>query len=148
MFGKPTVIQNVETLGNLPLILRNGADWWKSLGKDGFAGHKFISVSGDVKNPDVYLVPVGTTLADLLEQCGGMKDGKKLAAVMPGGASSNFLGPDKLDTPLDFKTLADAGSMLGSGAAVFLAAPAGAWLTGQSLVIDGGASIVSGAPSA
>ena len=119
--GKPTLMNNVETFAHTVGILRNGVDWWRSLGKGDHAGHKFISVSGDVADPKVVLVPMGTTLRELLEECGGMKDGRPLAAVAPGGASSNCLPPDKLDTPLDFDTLAKAGSMLGSGAAVFVA---------------------------
>jgi formate dehydrogenase beta subunit len=121
LWGMPTLINNVETFAHVAGIAKNGVEWWKALGKPGFAGHKFISVSGDVVNPGVHLVAMGTTLRELLALCGGMKDGKKLMAIAPGGASSNFLPADKLDVPLDFKTLADAGSMLGSGAAVFIA---------------------------
>jgi len=102
-------------------ILARGLDWWRGLGVRGHAGHKFISVSGDVVRPQVRLVPFGTTLRELLEACGGMRDGRTLAAIAPGGASSHFLPPDRLDVELDFETLTDAGSMLGSGAAVFVA---------------------------
>ena len=77
-------------------------------------------MSGDVADPKVVLVPMGTTLRELLELCGGPRDGLPLLAVAPGGASSNFLTSDRLDTAIDFQTLADAGSMLGSGAAVFV----------------------------
>ncbi len=121
LWNKPTLMNNVETFAHATGILNRGVDWWNALGAEGFAGHKFISVSGDVANPGVQLIPVGTTLRGLLERCGGMKDGKALAAVAPGGASSNFLPPDKLDTPMDFKPLADVGSMLGSGATVYVA---------------------------
>ena len=121
LWGMPTLINNVETFAHATGIVKNGLDWWKSLGKPGFAGHKFISVSGDVANPGVYLIPMGATIRELLERCGGMRDGRTLKAIAPGGASSNFLPADKLDVPMDFKTLADAGSMLGSGAAVFVA---------------------------
>lgn len=120
LWGQPTLINNVETFAHSVGIVGRGVEWWEGLGRDGFAGHKFISVSGDVAKPGVQLVPMGTTLRELLELCGGMKDGKELAAIAPGGASSNFLPADKLDVPIDFKTLADAGSMLGSGAAVFV----------------------------
>jgi NADH:ubiquinone oxidoreductase subunit F (NADH-binding)/NADH:ubiquinone oxidoreductase subunit E len=120
LWGKPTLINNVETVAHATGILRNGLEWWRSLGKPGFAGHKFISVSGDVAEPRVVLVPLGTTLGELLAQCGGMRDGRRLAAIVPGGASSNFLPPDRLDVPIDFKTLEDAGSMLGSGAVLFI----------------------------
>jgi NADH:ubiquinone oxidoreductase subunit F (NADH-binding) len=121
LHGKPTVINNVETFANIPGIVRNGADWWKGLGTAGFAGPKMISVSGHVEKPGVYEVPLGTTVGALLELAGGVSGGRKLLAVMPGGASSNFLGPEALAVPLDFTALQNAGSMLGSGAVVFLA---------------------------
>lgn len=121
LWDQPTLMNNVETFAHATGILKNGVDWWRALGKGDHAGHKFISVSGDVAQPGVHLIPMGSSIGDLLERCGGMKDGRKLAAVAPGGASSNFLGPDSLDIPMDFETLAEAGSMLGSGAAVFVA---------------------------
>jgi NADH:ubiquinone oxidoreductase subunit F (NADH-binding) len=121
LFGRPTLINNVETLAHGVGIIDRGADWWRGLGREGYAGHKFISVSGDVARPGVSLVPVGSTLGELLERHGGMKDGAALLAVAPGGASSNFLGPEALDVALDFDAMAAAGSMLGSGAAIFVA---------------------------
>lgn len=121
LYGKPTLMNNVETFAHATAILNRGLDWWRDLGRGEHAGHKFISVSGDVVRPGVVLIPFGATLGDLLDACGGMRDGKPLAAIMPGGASSNFLRADQLDVPIDFQTLADAGSMLGSGAAVFVA---------------------------
>jgi NADH:ubiquinone oxidoreductase subunit F (NADH-binding) len=114
-------MNNVETFAHVVGIVRGGVEWWNSLGKDGHSGHKFISVSGDVAEPGVQLIPMGATLGELLDLSGGMKDGKTLAAVAPGGASSNFLTPECLSVPIDFDTLAEAGSMLGSGAAVYLA---------------------------
>jgi NADH:ubiquinone oxidoreductase subunit F (NADH-binding)/NADH:ubiquinone oxidoreductase subunit E len=120
LWNRPTLINNVETVAHATGILRNGVDWWRSLGKSGFAGHKFISVSGDVAEPRVVLVPFGTTLGELLKCCGGMRDGRRLAAIVPGGASSNFVPPERLDVPIDFETLAAAGSMLGSGAVIFI----------------------------
>ncbi len=120
LWDKPTLINNVETFAHAAGILKKGLDWWKSLGRPGFPGHKFISVSGDVAKPGVYLIAMGAPLRELLAMAGGMKDGRKLIAIAPGGASSNFLPPDRLDVPIDFKTLGDAGSMLGSGAAVFV----------------------------
>ena len=84
-------------------------------------GLKFFAVSGQVQRPGVYCVPMGSTARQLLELAGGVADGRSLGAIQPGGASSNFLGPDQLDVPLDFDTLAKAGSMLGSGALVVLA---------------------------
>jgi NADH:ubiquinone oxidoreductase subunit F (NADH-binding)/NADH:ubiquinone oxidoreductase subunit E len=120
LHGCPTLINNVETFAHATGILKNGVDWWRSLGAAGFTGHKFISVSGDVAEPGVHLVPMGTTLRSLLSRCGGMREGQRLAAIAPGGASSNFLSPEHLDVPLDFETLERAGSMLGSGAVVFV----------------------------
>jgi len=122
LWNQPTLINNVETFAHATGILRKGSDWWASLGKSDHAGHKFISVSGDVERPGVLLVPVGITLGELLELCGGMRGGQDLLAIVPGGASSNFLPPDKLDVELDFETLEAAGSMLGSGAAIFIGA--------------------------
>jgi NADH:ubiquinone oxidoreductase subunit F (NADH-binding)/NADH:ubiquinone oxidoreductase subunit E len=120
LWNKPTLFNNVETFAHLTGILRNGVEWWHSLGEGDHSGHKFISVSGDVERPGVVLVPMGTTLGELLECCGGMRDGQKLVAVAPGGASSNFLPANRLDVAIDFETLEAVGSMLGSGAAVFV----------------------------
>ena len=121
LFGQPTLVNNVETLAHAAAIAERGPDWWHGLAPEGFAGHKFMAVSGDVAEPGVVLVPFGTPLRALLEGCGGMRDGATLAAVAPGGASSLFLPPDALDVALDFDALAEAGSMLGSGAAIFVA---------------------------
>jgi NADH:ubiquinone oxidoreductase subunit F (NADH-binding) len=118
LHGKPTVINNVETLAAAAVIWRRGADWWRAQGVRGASGLKFISVSGHVARPGVHEIPMGTTVAELIDRCGGMAEGMKLLAFAPGGASSNFLPASKADVPLDFKTLADAGSMLGSGALV------------------------------
>lgn len=120
LWNQPTLMNNVETFVHATGILCNGTDWWEALGAEGHAGHKFISVSGAVAEPKVVLVPMGSSLRELLDLCGGTRDGAKLLAIAPGGASSNFLAADKRDTAIDFETLADAGSMLGSGAAVFV----------------------------
>jgi NADH:ubiquinone oxidoreductase subunit F (NADH-binding) len=121
LFGCPTLINNVETYAHATAILHRGAAWWHSLGRQGFTGHKFLSVSGDVTHPGVSLVPFGTTIREVLELCGGMLGGQELETFAPGGASSRFLGPEHLDTPVDFDALADAGSMLGAGSLVFVA---------------------------
>ena len=121
LFQKPTLINNVETLVHAVSIVAKGSDWWHGLGRVGFSGHKFMSTSGDVEDPGVSLVPIGTTLAELLELHGGIKEGRALLAVAPGGASSNFLGAEALELPLDFDSLAKAGTMLGSGATIFVA---------------------------
>jgi NADH:ubiquinone oxidoreductase subunit F (NADH-binding) len=118
LWGKPTLINNVETFHYVPAIAGKGVDWWRAQGKGTHAGLKFISVSGHVGRPGVYCVPMGTSVAELIEQAGGMLDGRGLAAFAPGGASSNFLAADKADVALDFSSLQEAGSMLGSGALV------------------------------
>jgi formate dehydrogenase beta subunit len=121
LWGKPTLMNSVETFAHVPIIAQRGADWWKRQGTGGGSGLKFFAVSGHVERPGVYCVPMGTTARQLLELAGGVSGGRRLAAIQPGGASSNFLGPDQLDVPLDFDALAKAGSMLGSGALVVLA---------------------------
>jgi len=133
LWKQPTLFNNVETFAHATGILYHGVDWWRSLGVSGHAGHKFISVSGDVERPGVVLVPMGTTLRELLERCGGMRSGQELVAVAPGGASSNFLPPDRLDVEIDFDTLQAAGSMLGSGAAVFVGESSDLFEAGLSL---------------
>ncbi len=121
LWAQPTLINNVETFAHAAAIAQRGVAWWRALGRPGFAGHKFVAVSGDVEHPGVVLVPFGITLGELLERCGGVRGGRALLAVAPGGASSRFLPPDRLDVPVDFETLQEAGSMLGSGAAIFVA---------------------------
>jgi NADH:ubiquinone oxidoreductase subunit F (NADH-binding)/NADH:ubiquinone oxidoreductase subunit E len=122
LFGQPTVINNVETLVHAVGISHWGVEWWKGRGRGAFVGQKFVSTSGDVARPGVELFAMGTPIAELLEAHGGIKDGAEVLAIAPGGASSNFLGPEALDLPLDFDALAQAGTMLGSGAVVFVAA--------------------------
>ncbi len=121
LHGRPTLINNVETLVHAVSIVERGPDWWHARGRAGFSGHKFLSVSGQVERPGVSLFAMGTTLREVLAAHGGMQADAPVRAVAPGGASSNFLGPEALDLPLDFDALAAAGTMLGSGAAVFVA---------------------------
>ncbi len=122
LFGKPTVINNVETFAMIPGILLNGASWWAGHGQNGASGLKFFAVSGHVKQPGIYEVPLGITARDLLfDRAGGIRHGHTLKAFAPGGASSGFLPASMVDTPLDFRSLAEAGSMLGSGAVVAVA---------------------------
>jgi NADH:ubiquinone oxidoreductase subunit F (NADH-binding)/NADH:ubiquinone oxidoreductase subunit E len=120
LWGKPTLMNSVETFAAIPVILQRGGQWWKDQGINGGTGLKFFAISGHIARPDVYCVPMGTTARELIQLAGGVPDGMQLQAFQPGGASSNFLGPDELDVPLDFKPLADAGSMLGSGAVVVI----------------------------
>ncbi|MGH3298782.1 MAG: NAD(P)H-dependent oxidoreductase subunit E, partial [Trebonia sp.] len=126
LHGKPTLMNSVETFAHVPVIGLRGADWWNAQGAPPAAdathvGLKFFAVSGHVERPGVYCVPMGTTARELLDLAGGVTGGQELGAIQPGGASSNFIGPDQLDVELDFGTLAAAGSMLGSGAMVVMA---------------------------
>ena len=121
LWGKPTLMNSVETFAHIPVIVERGAEWWRSQGVNGATGLKFFAVSGDVETPGVYCVPMGTTGRDLLSVAGGVRGGAEVAGIQPGGASSNFLGPEGLDVPLDFGPVAEAGSMLGSGALVVIA---------------------------
>jgi NADH:ubiquinone oxidoreductase subunit F (NADH-binding)/NADH:ubiquinone oxidoreductase subunit E len=121
LHGQPTLMNSVETFAHVPVIARRGAAWWKAQGAGEHDGLKFFAVSGHVERPGVYCVPMGTTARELLEKAGGVSGGRPLGAIQPGGASSNFLGPDQLDVALDFGSLRDAGSMLGSGALVVMA---------------------------
>ncbi len=121
LFQCPTVINNVETLANVPAIILNGAEWFvkKGLPKDG--GTRIFGVSGMVKNPGIYELPLGTNLRKIIsEVAGGMKDGKTLKAVVPGGMSAPILKADELDLPMDFDSLVGAGSMLGSAAIIVI----------------------------
>jgi NADH:ubiquinone oxidoreductase subunit F (NADH-binding) len=121
LHGKPTLMNSVETFAHVPIIATNGAAWWNDQGRGDHNGLKFFAVSGHVTSPGVYCVPMGTTARELLAKAGGVSDGRKLGAIQPGGASSNFIGPGDLDIELDFATLQAAGSMLGSGAMVVMA---------------------------
>jgi formate dehydrogenase beta subunit len=121
LHGKPTLMNSVETFAHVPVIAVRGAEWWNAQGRDDHAGLKFFAVSGHVERPGVYCVPMGTTVRELLDLAGGVAGGRRLGAIQPGGASSNFIGPDQLDVELDFGTLQEAGSMLGSGALVVMA---------------------------
>ncbi|MEA2384843.1 MAG: formate dehydrogenase beta subunit [Solirubrobacteraceae bacterium] len=121
LWGKPTLMNSVETFASVPIILENGADWWKEQGINGATGLKFFAVSGHVEHPAVYCVKAGATTRDLIDLAGGVTEGRAVGAFQPGGASSNFLGPEHLDVPLDWKPLQEAGSMLGSGALTVVA---------------------------
>jgi formate dehydrogenase beta subunit len=122
LWNKPTVINNVETFANVPPILMRGVDWYKAQGAGGSYGLKFIGVSGDVVRPGVYEVPMGTPVSELIfREAGGVLGGKKLKAFAPSGPSSGYLPASMAGVKLDFKALAEAGSMLGSGALVVCA---------------------------
>ncbi len=122
LWGKPTLINNVETFAWVPVILSHGADWFKAQGQNGATGLKFFALSGHVRQPGVYEVPLGITAGELIFKHGGGINGrKKLKAFSPGGASSGFLPASMADVPLEFRSLAQVGSMLGSGAVVAVA---------------------------
>ena len=117
LYNKPTVVNNVETLANLPHIVNRGAEWFASIGSPPKStGTRIFCVSGHIKRPGNYEVPMGITFRELIdEHAGGMRFDKKLKAIIPGGASAAFFTDRHLDVKLDFESVAQAGSMLGSG---------------------------------
>ncbi len=115
LFGRPTVVNNVETLINVPLILRLGGAAFASIGTEGSTGPKLFCVSGHVVTPGVYEVPFGVTLRELIDLAGGLSTGRQLQTVLLGGAAGVFVGPDELDMPLTFEGTRAAGATLGSG---------------------------------
>jgi NADH-quinone oxidoreductase subunit F len=123
LYNKPTVINNVETLTNLPMILANGADWYKFMGTSDSAGIKIFSLSGRVRKPGNYELPFGTTFRQLIyEHGGGVQDGRSVKAIMPAGASSSFIVADDkvLDTPMDYASVHGLGADLGSASVIVI----------------------------
>jgi len=121
LFGKPTTINNTETFAAVPFIFQVGAEAYAGLGKPNNGGTKIFSISGDVTNPGNYEIPLGTPFATLLELAGGMRDGKKIKAVIPGGSSVPVVRGDvMMATDMDYDSVAKAGSMLGSGAVIVM----------------------------
>ncbi|MBI5826241.1 MAG: NADH-quinone oxidoreductase subunit NuoF [Deltaproteobacteria bacterium] len=122
LYGKPTVINNVETLSCIPAIIEKGPEWFAGIGPAKSPGPKIYCVSGHVKKPGLYELAMGATARDIIfNHCGGMlRDDRALKAVIPGGVSAPLLTPKDLDTPLDFDSLAAKGSMLGSGAVIVM----------------------------
>jgi formate dehydrogenase beta subunit len=122
LFGKPTLINNVETFAFVPAILLRGAEWFQGQGQNNSAGLKFLALSGQVQRPGVYEVALGLPATQLIfDYGGGVPHGHSLKAFSPGGASSGFLPASMVDIPLEFQALAQVGSMLGSGAVVVVA---------------------------
>ncbi|MGP6158133.1 MAG: NADH-ubiquinone oxidoreductase-F iron-sulfur binding region domain-containing protein, partial [Vulcanimicrobiaceae bacterium] len=119
LYDEPTVVNNVETLATLPYILKNGPEWFASVGPQRSPGYKIVSVSGHVRKPGNYEIPLGTPLRELLDIAGGPREGRTIVAVQPGGGSSACLFEEHLDLGYDFETMAANGTMLGSGAVVF-----------------------------
>jgi NADH-quinone oxidoreductase subunit F len=120
VFGCPTIVNNVETVAQVPHILELGADKWKALGVNGASGTKLYGISGHITKPGVYEMPMGTTMKDLIALAGGVRGGKAIKAVIPGGASCPLLMPSQLETPLDFDNIKKAGTMLGTACAVVM----------------------------
>jgi NADH-quinone oxidoreductase subunit F len=121
LYGSPTVINNVETLANISHIINNGAEWYASIGVERNAGTRLFGVSGHVRKRGVFELPMGTPLRELIfDRCGGMRDGRKLKAIVPGGSSVPVLTADQVDVRLDFDSIAKAGSMLGSAGVIVM----------------------------
>jgi NADH-quinone oxidoreductase subunit F len=121
LYGKPTTINNTETFAAVPWIILNGGEAFLKVGKPNNGGTKIFSISGDVERPDNYEIPLGTPFAKLLELAGGMRGGRKLKAVIPGGSSAPVLpGATMMQTDMDYDSIAKAGSMLGSGAVIVM----------------------------
>jgi NADH-quinone oxidoreductase subunit F len=121
LYGSPTVINNVETLANVSHIINNGAEWFAAIGVERNAGTRLFGVSGHVKKRGVYELPMGATLRELIfDHCGGMRDGRKLKAIVPGGSSVPVLTADQVDVRMDFDSIAKAGSMLGSAGVIVM----------------------------
>ena len=121
LYGKPTTINNTETFAAVPWIIRNGGAKFLEIGKPNNGGTKIFSISGDVERPGNYEIPLGTPFAKLLELAGGMRDGKKIKMVIPGGSSMPVLPGDiMMQTDMDYDSIAKAGSMLGSGAVIVM----------------------------
>ena len=123
LYGKPTIINNVETFTNVPMILANGADWYKAMGTMDSAGVKIFSLSGRVRKPGNYELPFGTTFRQLIyEHAGGVQEGRPVKAIMPAGASSSLVVVDDkvLDTPMDYASVRTLGADLGSASVIVL----------------------------
>jgi NADH-quinone oxidoreductase subunit F len=120
-FQRPTLLNNVETLATIPYILAQGAERYATVGTEQSKGTRVMSLSGHVRRPGNYELPMTATLRDLIEGCGGgLPEGRELKAIIPGGSSAPFLGPDGLDVGLAIEALAAAGTMAGSGAVIVI----------------------------
>jgi NADH-quinone oxidoreductase subunit F len=121
LYGCPTVINNVETLSTVPAIIRQGGDWYAALGTPKNGGTRLYSISGHVNRPGIYELPLGFPLRRLIEEvAGGVRGGKQLKAVIPGGSSCPLLSADEIDVAMDYDSVAKIGSMLGSGGTVIM----------------------------
>ncbi len=132
LFGRPTVVNNVETFANVPPIVLNGAEWYRSFGSNGCYGTMIFSLGEEVERPGAYELPFGTPLRHLIDACGGgLKGAKRLKAILPGGPSSAFLPPAQIDIPLDYPSLQKAESALGCGIVRLI--PEGACMVEETL---------------
>jgi len=121
LYGKPTNVNNTETYASVPVIMEKGAEWFLKLGKENNGGTKIFCVTGDVEKPNNFEIGLGTSFPDLLEMAGGMRNGAKIKAVIPGGSSAKILtGEEMMNCTMDYDSIGKAGSMLGSGAVVVL----------------------------
>jgi NADH-quinone oxidoreductase subunit F len=121
LWGKPTIVQNVETLCCVPHIVERGADWFQAISRSGDGGTKIYGVSGKVRRPGAWELPLGTTAREILEEhAGGLRDGLSLQGFLPGGASTDFLTAEHLDVAMDYDGVQEAGSRLGTGTLVIL----------------------------
>jgi NADH-quinone oxidoreductase subunit F len=121
LWGEPTLVHNVETLANIPHIINRGSDWFKSIGTERSTGTKLFCISGHVRKRGNYELALGTPLREIVfEHAGGMRGEKSLKAIIPGGASTPVLTSAHLDVPMDFESVAQAGSMLGTGAIIVM----------------------------
>jgi NADH-quinone oxidoreductase subunit F len=121
LYGAPTVINNVETIANISHIINHGAEWYAAIGVERNAGTRLFGVSGHVKKRGVFELPMGTSLRELIyEHCGGIREGRELKAIVPGGSSVPVMTADQVDVALDFDSIAKAGSMLGSAGVIVM----------------------------
>ena len=120
-WGRPTIVNNVETFCNVPCILRNGVEWYQELGNGEDAGTKLYGVSGRVNNPGLWELPIGTPIREIIDvHAGGMQDGYKLRGLLPGGASTDFLVEQHFDLAMDYGTIQAAGSRMGTGTMILM----------------------------
>ena len=120
-WGRPTIVNNVETLCNVPAIVRGGAEWYQELGKGDDAGTKLYGVSGRVNKPGLWELPIGTSIREIVEEhAGGMRDGYQLRGLLPGGASTDFLVEEHFDLAMDYGTIQAAGSRMGTGTMILM----------------------------
>ncbi len=120
-WGRPTIVNNVETFCNVPAILRNGVEWYQDLGIGDDAGTKLYGVSGRVNNPGLWELPIGTPIREIIDvHAGGMQDGYKLRGLLPGGASTDFLVEQHFDLAMDYGTIQAAGSRMGTGTMILM----------------------------